>query len=104
MMSRVRAFGTFLAAALLTLCVGLQVLEASGQWDRTLQDSGDEAVIVAVVLCLGSALIVARALREQFSVARVAIRRVVLSMTASRSVDRPARLPRNTSPPVSLRI
>src|SRR5919198_735265 len=40
------SFSTLLAAILLTLSVGIQVLEATGQWDRTLQDSGDEAVIV----------------------------------------------------------
>ena len=52
--------GTLLAAALLTLCLGVQVLEATGRWDRTLQDTGDEAVIVTIVLCVGAALVVAR--------------------------------------------
>ena len=38
------------AVVLLTLCIGAQVLEATGRWDRSLQDAGDEAVIVAIVI------------------------------------------------------
>ena len=51
--------GKLFATVLLTLCIGVQVLEATGRWDRTVQDTGDEAVIVTVVLCVGAALAVA---------------------------------------------
>jgi hypothetical protein len=46
--------GKLLAATLLTLCIGVQVLEASGRWDRALKDTKDEAIIVLVVLRIGS--------------------------------------------------
>ena len=46
-------------AILLTLCVGIYTLELSGRWDRTFQDSNDEAGLVAVVLCIGVAVSVA---------------------------------------------
>ena len=60
MMRAVRVtIGTLFAAILLTLCIGLQVLEATGRWDRTLQDTTDEASVVVVVLCIGTALIAA---------------------------------------------
>ena len=59
--------GKLLAATLLTLCVGVQALEATGRWDRTFQDTGDEAVIVTVVLCIGAALVAAGALRRRLS-------------------------------------
>jgi hypothetical protein len=50
------------AAVLLTLCVGVHVLEVSGRWDRTLHDADDEAGVVAIVLCVGLAVAVARML------------------------------------------
>ena len=50
-----------LAALLLTLAVGVQVLEASGRWDATWSDANDEAAIVAVVLCVGVAMATAAA-------------------------------------------
>src|SRR5690349_20033427 len=50
---------TLLAATLLTLAIGLQVLEATGRWDRTFEDSGDEAIVVTLVLCVGAALVMA---------------------------------------------
>jgi hypothetical protein len=48
-----------LAAALLALGIGVQLLEMSGRWDRTFQDANDEAGIVAIVLCVGVAFAVA---------------------------------------------
>jgi hypothetical protein len=57
----------FLTAVLLVLCTGVQVLEATGHWDRALQDSSDEVVLVAVVLCVGAAIAAASAIRERFS-------------------------------------
>jgi hypothetical protein len=59
--------GKLLAATLLILCVGLQVLEATGGWDRTFQETGDEAVIVTVVLCIGAAVLVAGATRARIA-------------------------------------
>jgi len=48
--------GKVFASILLTLCIGIHVLEASGRWDQTFQDANDEAVIVAVILCVGVAV------------------------------------------------
>jgi len=106
MMRHVRVtIGTFLAATLLTLCVGLQVLEATGRWDQTIQDTGDEAVIVTVVLCIGAALVVARVARSSLflSVIRswiILIRDTAVGLFASRRIDPTL----YASPPVSLRI
>jgi hypothetical protein len=101
---RVR-FGSLLAATLLTLCVGLQVLEATGHWDRTLQDSADEAIIVTVVLCIGSALVAARLARSLLSVMRTKCRIVpVVAGTVVSIVPTTATPAFSTSPPVSLRI
>ena len=41
---------------LLSACVGVHVLEASGRWDRSLTDANDEAGIIAIVLCVGVAI------------------------------------------------
>lgn len=49
--------GKLFAAVLLTLCLGIHALEVSGRWDQTFQDANDEAGIVAVVLCVGVALV-----------------------------------------------
>jgi hypothetical protein len=104
-MPGVRTFGTLLPATLLTLCVGLQVLEASGQWDRTLKDAGDEVIIVTVALCIGSGLVAARVLRHVFSLSRLPLLAVVVPTAAeNRFVPPPAALVRSTSPPVGLRI
>jgi hypothetical protein len=104
-MPHVRRIGTLLAATLLTLCVGLQVLEASGQWDQTLKDAGDEAIIVTVVLCIGSGLVAARVLRYAFSLSRLS-RLVLLAPRAAqdRFTAPPTPLACSVSPPVSLRI
>jgi hypothetical protein len=91
-----------LAATLLTLCVGLQVLESTGQWDRTLQDSGDEAIIVTVVLCIGSAL-VARLARDLVPVVRTG--GIVIAAETVVSIAPTTAPPAfSSSPPVSLRI
>jgi len=52
-----------LAALLLTIAVGVQVLEASGRWDKTIADANDEAGLVAIVLCVGLAIVTAAAAR-----------------------------------------
>jgi hypothetical protein len=45
-----------IAGMVLAIAIGVQLLEVSGRWDRTFQDANDEAVLVAVVLCVGLAL------------------------------------------------
>jgi hypothetical protein len=106
MMRHVRVkIGTLLAATLLTLCVGLQVLEATGRWDRTLQDTGDEAVIVTVVLCIGAALVVARVARYCVSLSAIRSWVVLIRDAAARwFVPRRIDPTLDTSPPVGLRI
>ena len=97
--------GKLLAATLLTLCLGVQVLEATGRWDRTFQDTGDEAVIVTVVLCIGAALVAAGALRRRLSPSTMSSA-IVGSGSTSLTMFVPPAVPqsRSTSPPLSLRI
>jgi len=45
-----------LLAVLIVLGLGVQLLEASGHWDRTFKDANDEIGVVAVVLCIGIAI------------------------------------------------
>jgi len=105
MMPRVRRIGTLLAATLLTLCVGLQVLEASGQWDQTLKDASDEAIVVTIVLCIGSGLVAARVLQNAFSLFRLSrLVRLAPKAAANRFTSPPAALARSVSRPVGLRI
>ena len=97
--------GKLLAATLLVLCIGVQVLEASGHWDRALKDSNDEAIIVVVVLCIGAAVAAAGAL-----LARVRPSCVISRMVLAATIFSPwpsSRLGLSIScgsPPVSLRI
>ena len=105
MMRAVRLIlGRWLIALLVTLCLGLQVLEATGRWDHTLQDTGDEAVIVAIVLCIGSAAVVAAAMRTRLSL-RVVRSLIVRGGTTKRSllsIHFPSVF--CDGPPISLRI
>jgi hypothetical protein len=94
-----------LAASLLALCLGVQALEATGRWDRAIQDTGDEAIIVTIVLCIGAALVAARAIRHLLTAASP------LSAIVAACVSRePVFVPPfpwsafSTSPPLSLRI
>jgi hypothetical protein len=103
---RVRiAVGKVLAATLLTLCLGVQALEATGSWDRTFQDTGDEAAIVSVVLCIGAALAVACAARPRACLSAIQSPVVVFDAAAS-----PPKAPvtacaaSRTSPHLGLRI
>src|SRR5262249_39811359 len=95
-----------LVASLLVLCVAIQVLEASGRWDRTLADANDEADIVAVVLCIGVALTSAgsimRAIRSVRLVQSIApvLRCAIVTMLSADGPDCPPTL----SPPLPLRI
>ena len=97
--------GKLLAATLLVLCIGLQVLEASGHWDRTLKDSNDEAIIVVVVLCIGAAVAAAGASLAPVRPLRI-ISHIALAAT-SLSLWPASRLAISSScasPPLSLRI
>jgi hypothetical protein len=92
-------------AVLLTLCVGVQVLEASGRWDRTLQDAGDEAVIVTSVLCIGAAIAVARAARKHVYLAAIQSLIVFIRATWQSPTSLLClALPAFGNPPFSLRI
>src|SRR5262252_4749870 len=93
--------GRLLAATLLTLCIGVQALEATGRWDQTFQDTGDEAIIVTVVLCIGAALVVATAMRHRVSLS--AIQSPIWTVRPSplrRFVHGAARCASSTSPPL----
>ena len=95
----------WLAVTLLTLAIGLQVVEATGHWDRSLQDTADEAVIVTLVLCVGAALVVAAVTRPRISLALIHTLVVIRLATAFEcfcSVG--AASASNTSPPLSLRV
>ena len=97
--------GKMLAATLLVLCIGVQVLEASGHWDRALKDTNDEAIIVMVVLCIGVAVVTAGALAAHVRPARI-LSQIVLT-AASRLLGPFSRLDISSScasPPGSLRI
>ena len=100
-----RTLGKLLIGAMLTLCVGLQVLEATGRWDRALKDTNDEAIIVVVVLCIGAALAAAGAVLNRISPARGRVLVLAAPSTAtSCSSSRSDLFPSRGSPPVSLRI
>lgn len=95
----------WLAVTLLTLAIGLQVVEATGHWDRSLQDTADEAVIVTLVLCVGAALVVAAVTRPRISLSVIhapVVIRLAAAFECLSSVG--AACLASTSPPLSLRI
>jgi len=96
---------TWLAATLLTFSIGLQVLEATGRWDRTFQDTGDEAAIVAAVLCIGAALVVAAVTRPHIGLVAIEVP-VLFRPAAAFEFIAPLGAPSlvDASPPLSLRI
>jgi hypothetical protein len=96
--------GKLLAATLLTLCIGLQALEASGRWDRTFQDAGDEAIIITVVLCIGAAVVVAGASRHRVCLSAARSPIIVIRSTQLSLFIPPTCLAFSTSPPLGLRI
>jgi len=98
--------GKLLVAALLTLCVGIHVLEVSGRWDRTFQDANDEAGIVAVVLCIGVAVSVAGTILKRLVALTICRLIVVQTFTPIRISDSPFSLPvyLSSPPPLPLRI
>ena len=97
--------GKVLAATLLVLCIGVQVLEASGHWDRALKDTNDEAIIVMVVLCIGAAVVMAGALAARVRPVRILSHLVLAATSFSLLPARRLAIASScTSPPVSLRI
>jgi len=92
-------------ALMLTLCIGVQLLEMSGRWDRTIKDSNDEAGIVAIVLCVGVAILAARILLARI---RISPHASLLKIFASTPLVLPVRrfVVSNScdSPPLPLRI
>lgn len=100
-----RIVGRLFAATLLTLCVGVHVLEVSGRWDQTFQDANDEAGIVAVVFCVGAALFAAGTLlsrlRQSRTVAGVICADGVLVIYNNLQITPPIS---TSSPPISLRV
>ena len=93
-----------LAAALVTVCIGVQVVEATGRWDRSIQDAGDEAIIVTVALCIGVALAAAGAKRLQTRLIAVQLPVAPVGTTLSSQTSRRTPSAFCSSPPVSLRI
>jgi hypothetical protein len=93
-----------LVAALVTICVGLQVLEATGRWDRSFQDASDEAIIVTVALCIGVALAAAGASRPRTRLVAVQLPIAPAGTTLSSQTSRCIPLAFCSSPPLSLRI
>ena len=94
-----------LAALLLTIAIGPQLLELTGRWDRTFQDANDEAGIVAVVFCVGIAIAIARTLPARLQ----ASRRLSLIPRATVHIDAagaaaPLVAVLRGSPPTTLRI
>jgi uncharacterized membrane protein len=98
------AWRKLMLAVLLALCVGVQLLEASGRWDLTLRDANDEASIVVIVLCVGVAVaVVARFVanvRPSGSAATV----LMPSLTPVTSSHIRLAFVRSSSPPLGLRI
>jgi hypothetical protein len=96
--------GKTLAAMLVTLCLGVQVLEATGHWDGTLQDTTDEAIVVAVVLCVGAGIAIARAMCQPLALS--AIRSFIVIVRTARRLRTSFNLPLAVciGPPLRLRI
>ena len=97
--------GKLFVALLLTLSVAVYVLEMSGRWDRSLQDANDEAGFVAIVLCIGVALLAAGSLIQRICAARTMVAYVFALSASGYCEALRVPLPISTSsPPLSLRI
>jgi hypothetical protein len=93
-----------LAMVVVMICVGLQVLEDTGRWDRTLLDSQDEATIVTTVLCIGAAVAVARASRSLISAPGTRPYAFCAGPAPFRSIVVSDTIPIAAGPPVRLRV
>jgi hypothetical protein len=98
------AWRKLILAVLLALCVGVQLLEASGRWDLTLRDANDEASIVVVVLCVGVAVAVVARLVANVRPARTAVSVLLLRVASVTSSETRLGFVCWNSPPLSLRI
>jgi uncharacterized membrane protein required for colicin V production len=101
-----RSLTTWIVAAMVALAVGVQILEASGRWDKTLQEANDEAGLVAIVLCIGVAIATANAFRQVIASSTRRVQYLVVSASTavrflSNSFDLP---PLALSPPILLRV
>jgi hypothetical protein len=95
-----------LVVGLLSACVGVQVLEASGRWDRSFMDGNDEAGIVAVVLCVGMAISVAGTLLKAIHLVRLDWRLALMATNVGVQPTSFMPLASSTtaSPPLALRV
>jgi len=96
--------GKWIVGLLLAAAIGAQLVELSGHWDLTLSDAGDEAALVAVVLCVGVAFATAAALKARMRPAHAASR--IAHPCRHRELSSPGRpvSVRIGSPPAQLRI
>ena len=91
---------------LLAFCMGVQILEVSGRWDQTFRDANDEAGIVAIVLCVGIAIALARTLLARVRFTRSTLQVLELRLSGAVAGSRLSLIlsPLPGSPPTALRI
>ena len=90
---------------MLALCLGVQLLEASGRWDRTFHDANDEAAVVAVVLCIGVGVAGARLLLARIRGSQKTVTPELTLLTVPTSIVRSFIVSiACDSPPLPLRI
>jgi hypothetical protein len=91
--------------AFLLLCIGIQCAEASGYWDTSIQDTGDELSVVAIALCIGVAVSVAATLVARVRAARATSESLSIRATSSGAAKvLPSTVSPFISPPLALRI
>jgi hypothetical protein len=95
--------GKWIVGLLIAAAMGVQLLETTGRWDRALSDAGDEAAVVAVVLCIGVGFAVAAAVKARMRPARSESRALRLPRLEP-SGRRPSVSVFVESPPTTLRI
>ncbi len=95
--------GKWVVGLLLAAAIGVQLVETTGRWDRAISDAGDEASVVAIVLCIGVGFAVAAALRARMGPERTASH-AVPPPRVERSSRRASFVVSVESPPTTLRI
>ena len=95
--------GKLFVTAMLTTCVCLYVLEMSGRWDKGIQDTNDEAGIVAVVFCVGVALSAAGTLLKTIRFSDIPSRCLPLTVAPPDTPPLAPSIPA-ISPPLALRV
>jgi hypothetical protein len=92
------------AGVLLTVCLGAPVIEMFNR-DRTVQDTNDEVSLVAVVLCVGIAVLSARTPLTRIRLSRFMCRIIQRTSTPQTLAGlRLVLLTPDTRPPTTLRI